>query len=133
MPEPIVHNPKANAIAKGVKQFSNVEKICWGRVSGLGNSPQGKVYDSMQVYLPLLKIIKLGGFTPNTRIRIRAREFGNLEEGKMTDPDSFIAIKVYKKNPGYIFWCAREQPDFTVTVYCITFWMNQAVSRGLLE
>ena len=53
MPDPIVHNPKANAIAKGVKQFSNVEKICWGRVSGLGNSPQGKVYDSMQVYLPL--------------------------------------------------------------------------------
>ena len=55
MPEPIVHNPKANAIAKGVKQFSNVEKICWGRVSGLGNSPQGKVYDSMQVYLPVIE------------------------------------------------------------------------------
>ena len=54
MPEPIVHNPKANAIAKGVKQFSNIEKICWGKVSGLGNSPQGKVYDSMQVYLPLV-------------------------------------------------------------------------------
>ena len=27
MPDPIVHNPKANAIARGVKQFSNIEII----------------------------------------------------------------------------------------------------------
>ena len=40
---------------KGVEQLSNLENISWGRVSCLGKSPQGKVYDSMPVYLPLIK------------------------------------------------------------------------------
>ena len=45
--------------AKGVEQLSNLENISWGRVSHLGKSPYGKVYDSMPVYLPLANAGKL--------------------------------------------------------------------------